>query len=62
MVPSVYIVHDPLCGSFAMHMEKVLLDPSNEMVLECALDELMEEVRGEKLIYVGVGEVTGEWL
>jgi hypothetical protein len=35
-----------------MYDFEVLLDPGDEMVLECALDYLVEEIGGEKLMNV----------
>jgi hypothetical protein len=39
-----------------MSIVNVLHDPVNQMVLESALDELMEEVRGDEFVYVGTGK------
>lgn len=45
-----------------MSIVDVLHDPVNQMVLESALDELMEEVRRDEFVYVGTRKVGGERL
>src|SRR5882757_2220826 len=62
MLPSVYVVHDPLRLSLGMDMVEVLLHSCDEMVLKRTFDELMKEIGGEKFVYVGVREITSEWL
>jgi hypothetical protein len=32
------------------------------VIFECPLEDLVEEVRGEELIYIGAWEPSGEWL
>ena len=41
---------------------EVLFNPCNEMILECSLDCLVEEVWGEKFVYIRSWEVGCEWL
>jgi hypothetical protein len=45
-----------------MGLNQVIFYPSNEVVLERALDELMKDIRCEKLMYVCLREVIGERL
>jgi hypothetical protein len=40
----------------------VFFDPINEMVLECALDDLVKEVRSDELMNIRSGKVTSKWL
>jgi hypothetical protein len=32
------------------------------VILEATLDELMQDVRGDQLMYVGMGKVVRKWL
>ena len=41
---------------------KVLAYPGYQMVFEAALDDLMEEVRCEQLMYISTRKVVREWL
>ena len=45
-----------------MYFEKVLLDPSDKMVLEHPFDDLMEEVQGKEFMYIGMGKIGREGL
>ena len=40
----------------------ILNDPLNEVVLERALDELVEQIRGQELMDVRTREVVCKWL
>jgi len=40
----------------------IFRDPGDEVVLERALDDLVEEVRGQKFVNVGTGKVGCKWL
>jgi hypothetical protein len=44
-LPSIDVIKDLLCPRLAMRQSKVLNDPLNEVVFECPLDQLMEDVR-----------------
>ena len=39
-----------------------ILNPGDEVVLECTLDDLVEKVGGEEFIYVGAWKVCREGL
>jgi len=41
---------------------QVILDPLDKVVLECALDDLMEKVGGEKLVNIRTWELHRERL
>ena len=45
-----------------MSLEKVLLNPFNDVVLESPFDELMQEVWSEKLVNVSTRKLMGERL
>ena len=45
-----------------MSLEKVLLNPFNDVVLEGPFDELMQEVWSEKLVNVSTRKLMGERL
>ena len=59
--PSVYI-REPFCGVVAVGIGDVLHDPGDQMILEGALDHLVEEIEGKELVDVGTREVDGKWL
>ena len=41
-----------------MDEDKIFADPCNEMVFECAFDDLMKEVRCEEFVYVSSWKVA----
>jgi hypothetical protein len=45
-----------------MLLLKVLFDPCHQVVFKSSLDDLMQDVWCEKLMYIGVGEVVCKWL
>ena len=45
-----------------MHYAQVILNPHNEVVLECPLDGLMEEVRGKEFMDIRTGKFHRERL
>lgn len=45
-----------------MRLVKISLDPSDNVVLKGAFDELVKEVGREKFVDVGTGEIIREWL
>jgi len=45
-----------------MYDFQVIFDPLDKMVLECSLDYLMEEVRGEEFMNICAWEAHCEWL
>ena len=45
-----------------MFESEILFYSGHEIILECALDELVEEVRAEQFVNVCSGEVQREWL
>jgi hypothetical protein len=60
--PSVYIIQDLIRPCFSICQAEIALNPGNEMVLKGAFDDLMEEVGGEKFMYVCTGKVVRERL
>lgn len=61
-LPSINVVEDPLGACFAVCSNKVLADPGDQMIFECALDELMKNVWCNHLVDVSTGEIICEWL
>jgi hypothetical protein len=61
-IPVVDIIEDLSCTRFAMGKYKIILYPSDEMVLECPLDYLMEEVRRKEFVNISPRKVICEWL
>ena len=45
-----------------MNNAYVVLDPGNEMVFECSLDDLMEQVERQQLVNVSARELRSKWL
>jgi len=41
---------------------KIFAYPGYKMVLECSLDQLMQQIWQDHLIYVAAWEVSSEWL
>ena len=61
-IPSVNLVKQFTGLSLAMHECKILSDPCNEVIFECAFDELMENIPTDHLINICAREIIGEWL
>lgn len=59
---SVDVVHDFLRLSSGIDTVDVLEHPSDEMVLEGAFNDLVEEIDGQELVDVGAWEVVRERL
>lgn len=47
VLPAIYVIHSSPCLGLWMLCIKVLLDPFNQVVLERALDQLVEKIRGQ---------------
>ena len=47
---------------FMMFNSQVFVDPSDDVVLEGSLHDLMEEVGGEELMDIGLREMVGKGL
>ena len=62
VLPLVNILQYPVGLSFTMGADQPLLDPLNNMVLECPLDYLMEEIRSYHFVYICSGKMCGERL
>ena len=45
-----------------MYNYEVFTYPGDEMVLECAFNDLMEEIRAQELVDVRTGKFCREWL
>ena len=61
-VPAVYFIQKLLRIGFSVLDHEVLAYPCYQMVFEAALDDLMEEVRREQLVYIGTRKVIRERL
>ena len=44
-----------------MFLVQILLYPFDQMVLECTFDDLVEKVRCNQFIDIGMGEIIHEW-
>lgn len=60
--PLVNIVYSPLSFAFTVGKFQVFLHPIYEMVLKSSLDELVQDIRGDELVYIGMGEIVCKWL
>ena len=61
--PSVDIIEDSLRIGLGISCRKnVVLDPCYKVIFKRALDELVQDVGREKLVYVRTGKVICEWL
>jgi hypothetical protein len=60
--PLVDIVHDPLSFTFTVGEFQVFLHPIYEMILKSSLDKLVQDIRGDELVYIGTGEIICKWL
>jgi hypothetical protein len=60
--PIINIRHDCCCCSRAMNENEILTDPGDEVVLERAFDDLVEEIRAQQLMDIGAGKSDSEWL
>jgi hypothetical protein len=56
-IPAVDIIKNAVRLSTAMDRYQVLLDPGDQVILERALDELMKNVWGNKMMDVGTREI-----
>ena len=45
-----------------MYCNEIIANPSNKMILERPLDDLVKDITGEKLVYIRTGKVIGEGL
>jgi hypothetical protein len=45
-----------------VHNLEIFLNPHDEMILECSLDDLMKEVWAEKFVDICTGKAGREWL
>lgn len=61
-LPAVNLIEHIFPSSVAIFADEVLSNPCDEMILEGTFDELMEEVAGHHLVYIGSREVIREWL
>ena len=61
---AVNIIHYLICFCYSAVGDRtnIFFHPGNKMVLERALDELVQNVGCEKLVYVCTGKVICEWL
>jgi len=61
-IPVVNIVHDSVCSWCSVCLLKIQPNPVQEVVLEAALDYLMEEIGCEKFMNIRAREVMCEKL
>jgi hypothetical protein len=45
-----------------MRNDKVVINPSDEMIFEGAFNELMKKIRRNQLMYIRSREIICEWL
>lgn len=60
--PTVNVIHDTITLRISVNLIDVLLNPSDNVILEGAFDELMEEVGGEKLMDICTGKMGSKRL
>lgn len=60
--PPINLIKKFLPAGLTMCLDKVLAHPHHKMVLECTLDELVEEVAQEELVYVRLRKSCSERL
>lgn len=51
-----------MSSRLAMYCNEIIANPSNKMILERPLDDLVKDIAGEKLVYIRTGKVIGEGL
>ena len=61
-IPAIYIINNFFGLIIAMLNNQVLIDPSDDMIFECSLDDLVEEVRRQKFMNIGTRKELCEWL
>jgi len=60
--PLVDIIHSPLSFAFTVGEFQVFFHPIYEVVLKSSFDELVQDIRGDKLVYIGMGKIICKWL
>ena len=58
----VYILDYVKCMTLTMSLEKVLLNPFNNVIFECPFDELMQKVWSEEFMNISTRKLVSEWL
>lgn len=61
-IPSINVVLDLVCSGLAVLDWQEFIDPSDEMIVEATLDELMENIGGNQLTDVNTRELVFERL
>jgi hypothetical protein len=61
-LPTINVIKDLICASLAMHRYKILCNPINEVILEDAFNQLVQQIRCDKFVDVGSREIIREWL
>jgi hypothetical protein len=61
-LPSINVVKDLIGPCLTVCLNKIFVDPGDEVILECAFYELMQQIRCDKGMDIGVGEVICERL
>jgi hypothetical protein len=57
-LPSINVVEDLVGLCLTMGHNKIFINPRNKMILEYTLDELMQDVWGNKLLNISAGEIV----
>jgi hypothetical protein len=60
--PAVDLVDDTRCAGSTVEELKELGHPFDEVIFEDALDQLMQQIRGDQFPYVGPREIRCIWL
>lgn len=61
-IPSIDIIRDFLCLIWRVISIEVLVNPCNEVVLECAFNDLMKDIWRDEFIYVGSRKIFSKGL
>ena len=61
-VPSINVGHDYACLTLAMSHRQIFAYPCHQVVFEATLDELMKEIRHDKVVNVSTGKMNRERL
>jgi len=60
--PPINVIEDSVCFCFAIFNLEILADPSYEMVLKNSFYDLVEEIRRQHFVDIGVRKIIGKWL
>ena len=60
--PPINVIQYHFSDTFAMFLVEKFLNPLHKVILKCAFDELMQNIRCKHYVYVSVGEIVRERL